>query len=78
MNEIRPGQTVRVRTARGTWVEQIAATRVQPGDDFDVVLVCDADEWLAAMREERKPNSLPWPAEAVESLKATEAVHGVA
>lgn len=77
MRQIRPGDRVRALTANGEWIEQRAASPMQRGDDFPVVLVCDEAEWRAAQAEDRRPEALPWPAESVEKLEAPiEAVHG--
>jgi hypothetical protein len=60
-----PGDTVRVKTAFGTYVEKRAVTGVIRGDSFDVVRLCSEEEWRTAHDEEREPVTSPWPADDV-------------
>ena len=63
-----PGDLVTVRTAFGTRIEKRAVTGVIRGDEFDVVRLCSASEWDAALRGGRAPNSSPYPAGDVAAL----------
>lgn len=46
-------------------LERIATTAVVEGTRFPVVWVCREEEWDQALRENREPDAVPWPAEDV-------------
>jgi hypothetical protein len=66
MANIEPGASVLARTSSNRMLERIAATPIVGGVDFPVVWVCAPAEWLAAKAEGRAPNTVPWPASAVQ------------
>lgn len=68
--EIQAGSHVEVINARGERTERVAVTPVVQGRDFPVVRVSMLDEYEAAVREERSPDSVAWPAEDVHPLEA--------
>jgi hypothetical protein len=53
--------------AFGARLRRLAISDAVAGQDFAVVWVCREEEWTAALQERRKPISVPWPAEDVES-----------
>jgi hypothetical protein len=59
------GDWVVVRTASGGELSKRALTTVTQGNDFPVVWVARPDEYLAAEREGREAEGVPWPAEDV-------------
>jgi hypothetical protein len=59
------GQPVEVRDAFGRMLRRIATGPVDPGYDFAVVWACREEEWEAAQRDGREPDSTPWPIEDV-------------
>lgn len=59
MCEIVEGNRVFVRSADNRIIARRAVSGVVTGDDFLVVWVCQEDEWIAAGREQRPPNSIP-------------------
>ncbi len=67
--EIMPGDSLMARTATGKKVPRRAVSSVESGGDFLVVWVCEEDEYERAEREGRKPNAVPWPANAVERAR---------
>lgn len=70
MSTVEPGSTVIIRTADGKTLDRRAITGVERGSTFDVVWVCKEEEWVAATREGRDPESVPWPAEDVTAVVA--------
>jgi hypothetical protein len=64
--QVSPGDHLLVTTARGERVPRRAVTGVVKGDTFPIVWVCDNAEYEAARREGREPETVPWPASAVE------------
>jgi hypothetical protein len=64
--EVRPGEKVHVRTASGELLERVAVTSIVRGADFPVIWVCRGEEWKAAKKENREPEGIAWPAEAVQ------------
>jgi hypothetical protein len=65
MSEVRRGTKVQVRDAFGRTSEVRATSGVVMGKDFEIVWVCDEEEWKRAESESRRPDSIPWPAEDV-------------
>lgn len=63
------GRLVWAQDAFGKRLTRRAISDVVEGGDFDVVWVCKEDEWAAALKEERDPVGVPWPAEDVEITK---------
>lgn len=70
---IRPGDLVVVRTAFGNEAQKRAVTGVVKGSDFLIVRVCPPEEWDAAIRTGREPQSVPWPAEDVRLAELADA-----
>lgn len=64
---ITPGEHVSVVNARGERSIRVALTGVTAGRDFDVVWICNIDEYESAAREGREPEGVPWPAEDVQA-----------
>lgn len=64
--EIKPGDRLLVRTAKGQKIARRAVSEIEKGDTFPIVWVCDEKEYEAAQSEGREPNKVPWPANAVE------------
>lgn len=62
---IKPGAIVHIKTALGETLDRRAVTPVVEGSDFPVIWVCREEEWKAAHRQGREPDSVPWPAEDV-------------
>ena len=60
--DIHQGDKVLARSAIGEELPRIAISGVVAGHDFEVVWVCKEEEWQAAIRENRQPDALPWPA----------------
>ena len=63
---IEPGDRVVVRDWHGDFLMRRALTAPQMGHKFMVVWVCTEAEWKLAKKESRKPESVPWPANAVD------------
>lgn len=70
MAELKRGDAIIVRDARGHELRKRALGPVTPGGNFDVVWACREEEWQAAEAEGREPEGMPWPAEDV-SIGAT-------
>lgn len=62
---IARGAEVEVRNALDEKLRLIATSAVVHGTDFEVVWVCERDEWRDSRAEGREPRSVPWPAEDV-------------
>lgn len=63
---IESGDRVKTVDAFGETKTRRAISGVEiDGHDFPVVWVCSEDEWLAAQKESREPEGIPWPAEDV-------------
>lgn len=65
MSDIRAGDVVTVRDARGQELRKRALSPIVAGGNFDVVWACREEEWLAAQAQGREPEGIPWPAEDV-------------
>jgi hypothetical protein len=65
VGSFRAGDQVEVVDAEGERLRRRTLGGVVDGVDFPVVWVCREEEWLAAQREGRKPDGVPWPAEDV-------------
>lgn len=65
MNNIQPGQRILVKTAGGDWIARVAASEIEAGDRFPIVWVCKPEEWQIAKSEQRDPEVMPWPADAI-------------
>jgi hypothetical protein len=61
---VKPGDLVRVVSTTDV-LTRVAVTNVVRGHRFPVVWVCAVEEWENANREQREPDSVPWPAEDV-------------
>lgn len=70
---INPGDKVLVRTAFGDEVERRALSGVTQGLDFLIVWVCEEGEWTRAQASGADPVGVPWPAEAVQTLREVSA-----
>lgn len=68
--EIEPGGRVEVVNARGERHERVAVTGVIQGRDFPVIRVTTVEEYEAAARDQRDPDSVAWPMEDVSPLQA--------
>jgi hypothetical protein len=67
------GDRVEVVDAEGERLRRRALGGVIDGVDFPVVWVCREEEWLAAQREGRDPDGVPWPAEDVHPMVSADA-----
>jgi len=65
MDEIKRGDLIIVRDARGRELRKRALGPVTQGGSFEVVWACREAEWAAAQREVREPQGMPWPVEDV-------------
>lgn len=68
MGQVSMGSRVRVRTAGGRLLDRRACSTVEGGSTFDVVRVCTEEEWEDALRNNREPIGVPWPADALEVI----------
>ena len=68
MREIKPGDEVTIRDARGKTLRRRALSTVILERDFPVVRACREEEWHASQGEGGEPDGVPWPAEDVEPL----------
>jgi hypothetical protein len=59
---------VEALNAYGDWLPKRACSTVERGHTFPVVFVARPEEWDAAQREGREPESVAWPAADVRSL----------
>jgi hypothetical protein len=66
MKRVNPGDRVSARTAEGDWVTLRALGGAQPGQDFEIVWVCDEGAWEAAGPE--TDDRIPWPAAELRPL----------
>ncbi len=66
---IQPGDHVRAFTASHEWIPLRALTKVERGQDFPVVWVCDDEDWESATDGSRPEGAIPWPAESIEEAK---------
>lgn len=62
---ITRGNPLEVRTASGAIVRMRALGEPSRGRDFPVVWVCTPEEYESATDEDREPDGLPWPLDAV-------------
>jgi hypothetical protein len=74
MENFQAGDHVEAVDAEGERLPRRALGGVVDGEDFPVIWVCREDEWVAASREGRQPEGVPWPAEDVSTPAATGAV----
>lgn len=58
------GQEVQVKAFGGVVLQRIVIEHL-----IDTVVVCDAEEWKAAMREGRQPIGIGFPVSAVSDSK---------
>ena len=65
MGEFKRGDLITVRDGRGRELRKRALGPVTQGGSFEVVWACREEEWLAANREGREPEGMPWPVEDV-------------
>jgi hypothetical protein len=70
MGTFQAGDHVEVVDAEGERLPRRALSDVVDGADFPVVWVCREEEWVAATREGRAPEGVPWPAEDVSAPAA--------
>lgn len=74
MENFQVGDHVEVVDAEGEHLPRRALGGVKDGEDFPVVWVCREDEWVAASREGRQPEGVPWPAEDVSTSAGSRTV----
>jgi hypothetical protein len=63
---ITRGSEIEGRTACGEWIKLVALGAPTQGRDFPIVWVCTPEEYAAAKAEDREPDGLPWPLDAVQ------------
>jgi hypothetical protein len=68
------GDLVAAVDATGAELPRRALGGTVRGVNFMVVWVCREEEWVAAQREGREPDGVPWPAEDVRIRAPMDAV----